>query len=126
MRKYTARILLPQRAMIPLVGAGFAVVVAIGVYHAVFDSDDRSPEHRLAEERASSLVNTARRLRAQRGRAGCPSIADLAGSHESVVDPWGRGFVIECERDAIRAISLGPDGARGTADDAVVEGPPAD
>lgn len=120
MRKYTARILLPQRVMIPIVGAGFAVVVAVGVYHAVFE-ESASPEHRLAEERASSLLNGARGVWAARGRTSCPSIADLAGARQSTVDPWGRSFVIECDRDTIRAISLGPDGERGTEDDVVVE-----
>jgi hypothetical protein len=56
--------------------------------------------------------------------AGCPkSVAELGATvrarNEELQDPWGNPYELDCKPDGmgVRAVSRGPDGQPGTADD---------
>lgn len=47
----------------------------------------------------------------------CPTASDLVEFGGTAQDPWGRPYTIECRDKRVVAISAGPDGKSGTADD---------
>jgi hypothetical protein len=115
--------------VVPVLGV-LALFVGLGMFasFAVGDAVDNA-EHALAEQRASALVTAAQMRQMEQGPGTCPTIRDLSSDPflgaEGTVDPWGTEFVLECEGETLRAISFGPDRARGTDDDVVVEDRPA-
>lgn len=91
-----------------LVGAAAAFVLP-----AVSQADVARTRGRL-----SDVAETAKALREI--AAACPSAHDLVAAelYRSLPrDPWGREVEIRCEGDRVEAVSAGPDGRRGTADD---------
>jgi hypothetical protein len=108
------------------------VLVVLGAAGALFTLSDArdSTERALAEQRANALVTAAQMRQMELGPGACPTIADLASDPflgaEGTVDPWGTELVLECDGEALRAVSFGPDRERGTDDDVVVEDRPAE
>lgn len=111
-----------------VVGVVLVLFGAAGALFALRDVESTS-ERAMAEQRASALVTAAQMRQMEFGAGECPTIQDLASDPflgaGGTVDPWGTEFVLECEGESIRAISFGPDRARGTDDDVVVEDRPA-
>jgi hypothetical protein len=87
--------------------------VAAIVLPAASQADVERTRGRLVD-----VAETAAALRSDGAR--CPSGRDLVAAQAYDAppkDPWGREVQIVCDGERVVAVSVGPDGRRGTADD---------
>ncbi len=73
---------------------------------------------------AKGLRQVAVSYRVLKAKGTCPTVEQLRSSGQldegsATKDPWGGSFKIECQGDAVKVTSPGPDGAEKTGDDVV-------
>lgn len=77
---------------------------------------------KVARTDATTLTSIAEGYMAAHPSESCPSVSDLREANlyrGNDLDPWEKAYAIDCDEDAIRARSAGPNGTFDDEDDIV-------